>query len=132
MVDNDESRYPIAILQRWKTISESAALRSLESSPSPEDEELLYLRLEQLMPDLLEEIRRDLAEHPLFREFVPLKRIWTYWASGNELIYYYEDHPELDNKLRILQNYFLIRDISTDSGNKRYVFSEGFVRYFGG
>lgn len=132
LVDNDESRYPIAILQRWKTISESAAVRSLESSPSPEDEELLYLRLEQLMPELLEEIRRDLAEHPLFREFVPLKRIWTYWASGNELMYYYEDHPELDNKLRILKNYSLIRDISTDPDNKRYVFTEGFVRYFGG
>jgi len=132
LVDNDESRYPIAILQRWKTISESAALRSLETNRGQEDEELLFLRLEQLMPDLLEEIRHDLAEHPLFREFVPLKRIWTYWASGNELIYYYEDHPELDNKLRILQNYFLIRDISTDPGNKRYVFTEGFVRYFGG
>jgi len=79
-----------------------------------------------------DEIRRDLAEHPLFREFVPLKRIWTYCASGNELMYYYEDHSELDNKLRILQNYSLIRDISTDPDNKRYVFTEGFVRYFGG
>src|ERR1019366_2585527 len=43
LVDNDERRYPIAILQRWKTISESAALRSLESDSGPDDEELLYL-----------------------------------------------------------------------------------------
>ncbi len=74
LVDNDRQRYTNEILRRWKTISESAALRSLENTPNPEDEELLFLRLEQLMPDLLEEIRKDLTAHPLCRKFVPLKK----------------------------------------------------------
>jgi hypothetical protein len=67
------------------------------------------LRLEQLMPDLLEEIRKDLKDRPLFRKFVPLKKIWNYWSSGDEFMYFYEDLPDLDNKLLILENYNLIR-----------------------
>lgn len=133
LVDNDEVRYTVQILQRWKTISESAALRALESSSHPEDEELLFLRLEQLMPDLLEEIRKDLAARPLIRECVPLKKIWNYSGTGNEFMYFYEDHPDLDSKLRILENYNLIRDVTASFGTnaKHYVFSEAFVRYFG-
>lgn len=131
LIDNDVSRYSVTILQHWKTLSESAALRALETKGSPENEELLFLRLEQLMPDLLDEIRKDLAAHPLSREFVVLSQHWSYWAGGNELMYYLEEHPELDNKIRILQNYDLVRDITQNTNVKRYVFTEGFVRYFG-
>jgi hypothetical protein len=130
LIDNDEQRYTVDILNRWKTISETAALRALESSGKPYDDELLFLRIEQLMPDLLEEIRTDLAAQPLSREFVLLKKAWSYWPGGNELSYFYEDHPELDNKLRILQNYGLVQEI-TFNEVKRYIFTEGFVRYFG-
>lgn len=131
LVDNDENRYLVEILRRWKTISESAALRAVESSPSPEDEEVLFLRLEQLMPDLLEEIRKDLIAHPLCRKFVPLSKHWNYWSGGEELLNYYEDHPELDSKLQILQNYNLIRFVPMNTNAKHYVFTEAFVRYFG-
>jgi hypothetical protein len=131
LIDNDHSRYPVEVLERWKAISESAALRSLENRIDTEDDELLFLRLEQLMPDLLDEIRSDLAARPLSREFVLLKKAWSYWAKGNELSYFYEDHPELDNKIRILLNYDLIRQITFGSTAKHYVFTEAFVRYFG-
>src|ERR1022692_2159527 len=77
------------------------------------------------LPDLLESIRQDLAAHPLVRECVPLKKIWTYFPGTEQFMYYYEDIPQLDSKLRILQNYCLIRDISADLDNKRYVFTEG-------
>jgi hypothetical protein len=131
LVDNDEARYTVEMLQRWKTISETAALRALEDTAHPEDEELLFLRLEQLMPDLLEEIRKDLAVNPLIRKCVPLKKIWSHWATGNEFMYYYEDHPDLDSKLSILENYNLIPDITPAGNNaKHYKFSEAFVRYF--
>jgi hypothetical protein len=131
LVDNDDVRYTVEMLQRWKTISETAALRALESNPHPEDEELLFLRLEQLMPDLLEAIRQDLAAHPLVRECVPLKKIWTYYPGTEQFMYYYEDVPQLDSKLRILENYNLIRDLYMGDDPKHYVFTEGFVRYFG-
>ena len=131
LVDNDETRYTAEVLQHWKAVSESAALRSLETRSGPEDEELLFLRLEQLMPNLMEEIRKDLTAHPLKRQFVPLSKKWVYWASGDELVYYYEDHPEQDNKLRILLNHGLIRDVTRNTNAKHYVFTEAFVRYFG-
>ena len=131
LVDNDQCRYTVEILQHWKVISESSALRALETSPHPEDEELMFLRLEQLMPDLLEEIRKDLTARPLLRECVPVKKSWSYWASGNEFTYYYEDHPDLDSKLRILENHNLIRDVTRETNAKHYVFTEAFVRYFG-
>ena len=131
LVDNDKSRYSVELLNHWKALSESAALRALENRSDPEDEELLFLRLEQLMPDLLEEIRKDLTAKPLSREFVPLSKRWSYCAKGNELSYYYEDHPELDNKLRILLNYGLIRDITKNTNAKHYVFTEALARYFG-
>jgi hypothetical protein len=131
LVDNDANRYTTEVLLHWKAVSESAALRSLENRTGPEDEELLFLRLEQLMSDLLEEIGKDLRRKPLSREFVPLSKKWLYCAGGDELVYYYEDHPELDNKLRILLNYGLIRDITANSNAKHYVFTEAFVRYFG-
>jgi len=68
--------------------------------------------LGQLMPDLLDEIRKDLRERPLTREFVLLKKVWSYWPGGQEASYFYEDHPDLENKVRILQNYGLIREIT--------------------
>lgn len=54
LVDNDAQRYTVAVLQRWKTISEAAALRTLElKGDLGDDDELIFLRLEQRMPDLL-------------------------------------------------------------------------------
>jgi len=131
LVDNDTERYSVAVIRRWKTISETAALRALEvRAGMDDDEELLFLRLEQLMPDLLDEMRKDLSDRPLSREFVILKRIWVYVGRGHELRYYFDDHPELENKLRILQNFGLIRDIAHNSTG-RYIFTEAFVRYLG-
>jgi hypothetical protein len=132
LVDNDTERYTIAVLQRWKTISEAAALRALEfkGDLGDDDDELMFLRLEQLMADLLDEMRNDLRERPLTREFVLLKKIWSYLPGGQEASYYYEDHPDLGNKVRILQNYGLIREI-TFNEVKRYVLTEALARYLG-
>jgi len=88
------------------------------------------LRLEQLMPELIEEMRTDLGNNPLSREFVILKRTWTYRANGHELMYYLDDHSNLENKLRILENRGLIRDI-TYNRTKRYLLTEALVDYLG-
>lgn len=82
------------------------------------------------MPALLAEMRQDLNVHPLRREFVVIKRDWVYWAKGNELVYYYDDHPDLDDKLRILENEQLIQDI-TYNNPKRYVLTERLAEYLG-
>ncbi|MBI4505354.1 MAG: TIGR02391 family protein [Chloroflexi bacterium] len=87
-------------------------------------------RLAHLMPELLGEMRADLAKHPLARKFVLLRKGWVYLGGGDELVYYYEDHPELDSKIRILQNYLFINDI-TSGQVSRYVMTEDFATYLG-
>jgi hypothetical protein len=82
------------------------------------------------MPQLLMEIRNDLAQYPLRREFVILRRTWTYWAEGHELVYYLDDHPELLSQLQILENYGLIREITYNNVD-RYLISEELAEYLG-
>ena len=89
------------------------------------------VKLEKIMPDLLDEMRRDLTEYPLRRELVLLKKSWVYMGKGNELVYYYDDHPELDNKFIILENYGLVDEI-TYNNVKRFVLSEELVDYLAG
>ncbi len=80
------------------------------------------------MPGLISEMRKDLTSHPLTREFVILKKSWSYWAKGYELVYYFDDHPDLENKMLILQNYGLIQDI-TYNNTTRYIIIEEFASY---
>jgi hypothetical protein len=88
----------------------------------------VFTRLESKVPKLLAEMRQDLRENPHLREFVLLKRAWTYLGVGDDFQYYYDEHPNLDGKVRILQNYGLIEDFR--SGNsKRYVITEELADY---
>ncbi|TRZ96561.1 MAG: hypothetical protein D4R82_00845 [Dehalococcoidia bacterium] len=131
LVDNDPIRYGADVLRQWKVLAEKSAAQELEYRRSIDtDSDQVFIELERIMPDLLAEMRKDLIDYPLSREFVVLKKGWSYWASGHELAYYFEDHPELENKLRILLNYGLIQDV-THTNVSRYVISEKFARYLG-
>ena len=131
LVDNDASRYTVEGLKDWKARAEAAAAHELKQRLRRfPDGSAVFERVERLMGALLAEIRHDLAENPLRREFVVMKRSWSYWAKGNELFYYYDDHPDLDDKLRILENERLVRDI-THNNAKRYVLSEELADYLG-
>jgi len=50
-------------------------------------------RGQKLMPNLVAEMRADLADNPLGREFILLERSWIYNRRGNTLVYYFDDHP---------------------------------------
>jgi hypothetical protein len=131
LVDDDPIRYGADVLLQWKDLAEKSAARELEHQWSIDtDSDQVFVELERIMPELLAEMRNDLTEYPLSREFVVLKKGWSYWARGHELVYYFEDHPELESKLRILLNYGLIQDI-TCTNVSRYVISEKFARYLG-
>ncbi len=82
------------------------------------------------MPELLAEMRKDLRENQLSREFVVLKKGWAYWPKGHELAYYYEEHPDLDNKLQILQSLGLVKEI-TYNNTKRFIITEQLAEYLG-
>jgi len=131
LVDNDPIRYGADVLRQWKFLAEESVARELEYGRSGDtDSNKVFIELERIMPDILNEMREDLTKYPLSREFVILEKRWTYWASGHELVYYFEDHPELENKLQILLNHGLIQDI-TRTNVSRYVISEMFARYLG-
>jgi len=131
LVDNDESKYSVDTLRAWKLQAEAAAARELEQRLRRYPDSAAVLeRMERLMPALLAEMRQDLNTFPLGREFVVLKRAWVYWAKGNEFVYYYDDHTDLDDKLRILQNENLVHDITYNNAN-RYVLSETLTDYLG-
>lgn len=129
LVDSDEQRYSVTSLGGWKRIAESMARGEIAQRRDLTAEATqTFRKAEQLMPELLMEMRNDLASHPLSREFVVLKKSWSYWAKGNELVYFYDDHPELENKLRILANLGLVEEI-TYNNTKRFIFTENLADY---
>jgi hypothetical protein len=131
LVDNDAVRYTVQSLRDWKARAEATAASELERRLSRHpDSATEFERMKRLMPALLAEMRKDLAEHPPARELVLLQRAWRYWPAGNEFAYYYDDHPDLDNKLRILENERLVQNAS-NANLGRYVISERLAEYLG-
>ncbi|MBA7713241.1 hypothetical protein ES703_122241 [subsurface metagenome] len=129
-MDNDPIRYGADVLRQWKVQAEKSAAQELEYRRSIDiDSDQVFVEMERIIPDLLAEMRKDLTENPLSREFVVLMKGWSYGGSG-ELVYYFEDHPQLENKLRILLNHGLIQDI-THTNVSRYVISEKFAEHLG-
>jgi hypothetical protein len=98
--------------------------------PTADDLESTFESLEEQIPELLAEMRKDLADHPLARELVILNKSCIYNSDPNKvtLCYYFEDHPDLRNKLRILENHGLIEEI-TYNNTDRFVMEEALVAY---
>lgn len=129
LVDTDDRRFSVAGLKKWKVIAENFARGALENRGDLTAETTTtFVKAERLMPDLLLEMRADLNVDPLKRELVLLKRNWSYWAKGNELVYYFDDHSELREKMQILSNLHLVREI-THNNVDRFLLSETLVDY---
>jgi hypothetical protein len=126
LVDNDTARYPTELLRSWKAQAERRAQIRLESRRS--DPAGPFERLEAMIPAFLTEMAADLRNDPLSREFVLLKKAWSYWGKENEFVYYYDDHSQLDGIVRILQNHGLVCEITTDNV-QRFVVAEELVDY---
>ncbi len=125
LVDSGSIRYTIGKLLYWKHFAEQAALKELESRPgaSSEMEKISFNKVEALMPDLLAEMREYLSNYPVSREFVLLEKGWMYSSKGDELVYYFNDHQDLRNKVWILENYALVKDI-TYSNVDRFIITQ--------
>ena len=97
----------------------------------PDIGDAIFRRLETLMPELFSEMRRDLKNAPLHREFIimPKKAIYNSGGGGRSLLtYYYEDHVDLSHKVTILASSGAVIDI-TYNNTDRYLMSEAFVSY---
>lgn len=129
LIDNDPLRYSSNILKDWKKVAETAAIQELENrNINVFRQNKVFDKINKLMPGLLLEMQNDLKGNPLKREFVLLSKRWNYWASGNELMYYFEDHPGLESMMHVLKNHNLIADITFNEVS-RYVMSEDLVDF---
>lgn len=129
LIDNDELRYPVAKVRDWKARAEATAAKNLERPSGPPPEK--FARLERLMPELLAEMRDDLASNPFMREFVVYKKGLSFWNGGTAFEYTSADEPTLLSKVKIMENVGLVRDI-THTNVKRYRMSEELVDYLTG
>ncbi len=86
-------------------------------------------RLELLMPELFSEMRADLKKTRLHREFILMPKNAIYNSGGASiLVYYYEDHDDLANKVIALANSGAVADITYNNVD-RYLMSETLVTY---
>jgi hypothetical protein len=115
-------------LLRLTTPRESAAKPSLVLSKPLERS--FFLDVEKLIPELLKEMRDDLLKHPFAREFILMSKGENYNGDPNNLVlkYYFENHTWLRSKMRILENYALIYEI-TYNNTPRFVISEELAAY---
>jgi hypothetical protein len=131
LVDNDPLRFGREVLESWKRAAERGASMALVLGPPvTASQQQCHAKIEKLMPALLEEMREDLANHPTTREFIIMMRGWQYNSSPGKpvLVYYIDEHQDLEGKLQILMNMTLIREI-TYNNVRRFVFEEAFVDY---
>jgi len=88
-----------------------------------------FTTLSQLMPELFAEMRKDLAKHPLCREFILLSRTWAIGMpdpNKQTLRYYFEEHDSLKEKCCILESKGYVENI-TIKNTDRYLMMEPFV-----
>ncbi len=132
MIDNDPIRFNRSVLEGWKRAAERAAAVALDQGRiSNSTSQSGHAKIEQLMPELLEEMQEDLLNNPTTREFVILRRGWIYNSNGPYLAYDLDEHEDLEGKLQILVNLGLIQEI-TYNNTRRFVFTEDFVDYLTG
>ena len=76
LIDNDSARYTIEKLENWKKIAEEQTIREIEGTNkhvnTHNKNDFHYKKVEQLMPELINEMKEDLSNYPLRREFVLL------------------------------------------------------------
>jgi hypothetical protein len=133
LVDNDSARYTVDKLKKWKKLAEENTIKEIEGTKNKhlhesEKNDSHFKKVEKLVPELLNEMKKDLLDFPLRREFILLSKSWAYNGSGDILVYYFDDHPDLKNKIRILQNNGLIDEITYNTVD-RYIITEAFAEY---
>ena len=85
----------------------------------------------RVMPRLLAEMKADFNREgmELVREFAILSnsRV-SFWSEKKRFIYYQEEHPDLQNKVDLLQQYGLVKDV-TPGNTPIYRMKEEFVEW---
>jgi hypothetical protein len=127
LIDDDDVTYPAAVLREWKDTAEHMA--ALEARGYTVRRSSPFANLEAKAPDLVAEMRQDLGENSLVRQFILMSKHWSYNPGTTPFFtYYYEDHPHLDSIMTIMEHAGAIYDIAFNDV-KRYNFTEEFVSF---
>lgn len=127
LIDNDELTYTTAVLHEWKDTAEHMA--ALEARGFAIQRASPFPNLERKGPVLIAEMREDLKQQPLVREFILLSRGVSYNPGKTPFFaYYYDDHEYLPSFMKIMEHAGAIYDVTFNSV-PRYNFTEGFVSY---
>lgn len=125
LIDDDELTYTPGMLREWKDIGEHMA--ALEARGYAVRRALPFPDLEKKAPKLITEMREDLKQQPLVREFILLNKGVMYNPGETPFFtYYYEEHEYLASLMTILGHAGAIYDI-TYNNVPRYNFTEEFV-----
>lgn len=125
LIDSDPQVYTIDILNAWKTQAEFYANTILKSRDNSANK-INIGKLMNNMSDLLMEMSVDLTKNPNLREFILQIKGTIYNSNKLILVYYYEDHEHLEDKILQLENLGLVRNIQYNQV-KRYILDEEFV-----
>ncbi len=126
-IDIEPGLYPPSVLRHWRENSERQTADPLYRPPVSLERAMLPWA-ERYMPKLLIQMREDLAKRPQCRVFT-LRREATAargWKS-NVFIYYKDEHKDLDTKIALLQNYYLVHSIA--GKHRHYLISEELLYY---
>jgi len=132
MVDDQENTFPAAFLHVLKDNHERWVREALDVSPellSPEANQGLvrsFSKVKKLMPELISEMENDLSDSPATREFFIISKKWVMSFNSPGLVYYFEEHDDLQSKAQILENYGFIFDVTVGNA-KKYRMTEEFV-----
>lgn len=127
LIDDDELTFTSAVLREWKETAERMAF--LEARGFAVRTAAPLADLEKKAPKLLAEMREDLTNHPLVREFILMSKGAIYNGDGNVIFeYYYEDHEYLPSMMTIMEHANAIYEV-TFNNVKRYKFTEEFISY---
>jgi hypothetical protein len=128
LVDVDVVSHSIDQLREWKTLAEMRAYLGIRGFAIVVSRS--FQKLEQKMPNLVAEMRDDLASKPFIREFIIISKKVIYNGNLENPIfsYYFEDHDNLKPMLKVMQNYGAIIE-TTHNSVDRFEFTEDFAEY---
>lgn len=116
LIDSDVTKYSVEKLREWKRTAEETAARALERRVAPSEEfEGVLLEAEQLMPNLIQEMREDVRSDDtrLISEFVVLpSRGVVFWNEKPRFVYYESEHPQLQLQIDWLEQRGLVVDVT--------------------
>ena len=128
LIDVDVASHSADQLREWKTLAEMRAYLGIRGFAIVISRS--FQKLEEKMPALVSEMRADICNSPLVREFIIGSKNWRYISDPKKSVfsYHFEDHDDLKLMLKVMQNYCAVVEI-TYNDTERFEFTEDFVEY---